>query len=434
MTANAGSALVVTMLRRLMSELPHQNVKLTPAETALFRRLHFHSWPASDLPGACEEYSGGRATAADGEAALAECLARGWLQVIDEAALAAISQDVRAAGLIGPIYGLPKLGDVDFTPVGAAIWLSGRGPRDPRELPFQIVVRAKSSHYCRTKAAALATINELQEWDNVDSIGGLFEIGPWRAQWWRRFLAGYRIDCEWHGHGHDVTLVNSVGVSSVPRFPQAQAELQRLRHVLDRDNVTLAQWLLLATMDTCVVTYTSHFPRNVAEFAGGWFGVTVSEEECRTGLRECLRLGWLSSAELDPADPARQTVARETLDRIAEVKALLQTEPAVMPIALTWALRSLHFTPSGAARYRGLAAEWLGPAWEDEVTVSQQSYREEHHYCETEEGVQAALQKYACRQEEVLASKVVPIGPWCVQWWKRFPRGYRVELQVGSLQ
>jgi hypothetical protein len=168
-----------------MSELPHQNVKLTPAEAALFYRIHFHAWPASDLPGACEEYSGGRATTADGEAALAECLAKGWLQVIDEAALATITKDVRAAGLIGPIYGLPKLGDVDFTPVGAAIWLSERDPRDPSELPFQIVVHAKSSHYCRTTAAALATINGLREWDNVDSIDGPFEIGPWRAQWSR---------------------------------------------------------------------------------------------------------------------------------------------------------------------------------------------------------------------------------------------------------
>jgi hypothetical protein len=209
-------------------------------------------------------------------------------------------------------------------------------------------------------------------------------------------------------------------------------ELQRLQHILDCHNITLAQWLLLAVMDTCLVTYTSRLPGIVADWAGRWFGVTISEEECRTGLQDCLRLGWLSSADFEPTDPTHQTIARETLERIGEVKALLREEPAIMPIALTWALRSIHFTPSGAALYRTLAAEWLGPAWEDEINVSQQSYREEHHYCETEEGMQAALQKYACRQEKVLASKVVPIGPWCVQWWKRFPRGYRVELQLGD--
>ncbi len=138
------------------------------------------------------------------------------------------------------------------------------------------------------------------------------------------------------------------------------------------------------------------------------------------------------SADFDPADTTCQRVARETADRIAAIEALLREEPAIIPIAPTWALRAIHFTPSGAALYRMLAAEWLGPAWEDEIHVSKESYREEHRYCETEEGLRADLQKYQCSQEKVLASKVVPIGPWCVHWWKRFPRGYRLELQLGD--
>jgi hypothetical protein len=412
-----------------MSELPHQSVKLTPAEEALLNRIHFGSWPASSLPAtaAHEWYSGGRATAADCEAALAECLARGWLQVIDEAALATIINDARAAELIGPLYPLPDLGEVDFTPVGAAIWLSECEPRDPRRPPFAytIVVHEKSSHYFRTKAAALATINEIHKWDGFGSISGPFEIGPWRAPWWRRFLDGYRLDIEWHGQGPG-------GHFHLAPFPQTQAELQRLQHILDCHNVTLAQWLVLATMDTGSVTYTSHFPGIVVDAAGRRFGGLISEEECRTGLQDCLRLGWLTSADLDPTDPTRQTIARETLERIAEVKALLREEPAIMPIALTWELRALHFTPCGAARYRMLGAEWLGAAWEDEIHVALESYREEHRYCETEEGVQAALQDFTRRQEKVQASKVVPIGPWCVHWWERFPRGYRLELQLGD--
>jgi hypothetical protein len=412
-----------------MSEPPHHNVELTPAEAALFYRVHFSAWPASDLPAtaAKECYSGGRATTADCEAALADCLAKGWLQVIDEAALATIINDVRAAGLIGPLHDLPDLGDVDFTPAGAAIWLSECEPRDPGRSPFAytLVVREKSSHYFRTKAAALATINQIQGWDGFGSVSGPMKIGPWRAQWWRRFLDGYRIDIDWHGEGPG-------GHYHLARFTQDQAEWHRLQHILDCHNVTLAQWLLLATMDTGLVTYTSHFPRTVADSAGRRFGTTISEEECRTGLQDCLRLGWLMSADLDPADATRRTVARETVERFDEIRALLRAEPAIMPIAPTWELRAIHFTPSGAARYRRLAAEWLGPAWEDESHVSKESYREEHRYCETEEGLRDALQENACRQEQVLASKVVPIGPWCFHWWNRFPRGYRLELQLGD--
>ena len=32
----------------------------------------------------------------------------------------------------------------------------------------------------------------------------------------------------------------------------------------------------------------------------------------------------------------------------------------------------------------------------------------------------------------VRASQVVPIGPWCVYWWERFPSGYRLELKLGA--
>src|SRR5262245_59233107 len=98
-------------------------------------------------------------------------------------------------------------------------------------------------------------------------------------------------------------------------------------------------------MDSASVTYTSRFPGIVADAAGRRFEGIMPEEECRAGLQVCLRLGWLMSADLDPADPTRQTVARETVDRIREVEGLLREEPAIMPIAPTWALRALHFTP-----------------------------------------------------------------------------------------
>jgi hypothetical protein len=282
-----------------MSELPHQNVNLTPAESALFYATHFGTWPASRLPAtaAGELYNRGRATTADCEAALADCLARGWFQVIDEAALATITNDLRAAGLIGPIYGLPELGDADFTPVGAAIWLSGNGSPDPSERTFayqiQIEAHGKSSHYFSTKAAALATINEIQGYD-VGSISGPFEIGPWRAQWWRRFLDGYRIDLEWHGycpagnHYHLARVARCGGTHCGEQQPQA--DLQRLQHILDCHNVTLSQWLLLEAMDSSWMTYTSHLPRIVTDSVSKRFGRTVSEEECRTARVSSPRL------------------------------------------------------------------------------------------------------------------------------------------------
>jgi hypothetical protein len=79
-----------------------------------------------------------------------------------------------------------------------------------------------------------------------------------------------------------------------------------------------------------------------------------------------------------------------------------------------------------------IAAEWLGLDWEDDLSVWNDYYREEHRYCETEEGLQGIVQEHAARGEVVRTSKLVPLGPWCVYWWERFPAGYRLELEIGE--
>jgi hypothetical protein len=53
-------------------------------------------------------------------------------------------------------------------------------------------------------------------------------------------------------------------------------------------------------------------------------------------------------------------------------------------------------------------------------------------HCEAEEGLRGIVQECAARGEVVRASKVVPNGPCCVYWWKRFPSGYRPELEIGE--
>jgi hypothetical protein len=92
----------------------------------------------------------------------------------------------------------------------------------------------------------------------------------------------------------------------------------------------------------------------------------------------------------------------------------------------------IDFSPAGAILYRMISAEWLGPDWEDDLSVSRGYYWEEHRYCEAEEGFQGIAQEYLAKGEVVRASRVKPIGPWCVRWWDRFPSGYRLELELGE--
>jgi hypothetical protein len=92
----------------------------------------------------------------------------------------------------------------------------------------------------------------------------------------------------------------------------------------------------------------------------------------------------------------------------------------------------IDFSPHGAALYRMIAAEWLGPDWEDGLRVCNEYYREEHRYCESEEGLRGIVHEHTAKGEVVRASRVAPLGPWRVRWWERFPAGFRLELEIGD--
>jgi hypothetical protein len=397
---------------------------LTPPEAALFVAVyHGLTAPPANMPSiaAAEDYNpdGAKVTEEECRVALAACFAKGWLRVLDDAALARIVDELRAGGFLGPIYGLPEVEGVDFTPAGAELWqrfCDWRRPDVRRSSVFTDVVHCKYSRFFRTEAAALTGIAEIRNPDDPVSITGPSPIGPWRVQWWRRFPKGYRIDVEermhWQGrcgHGEGCFLDCSRWKSDPPR----------LQRVLDCHNITPAEWLMLAVMDVLSQRSVSHLPRWAAESADQLFGVKTSEKKCRTALETCLRYGWL------------RVVDRYAVD---EVYALLGRDRVMLAVPRdvesSWG--EIDFTPAGATLYRMIAAEWLGPDWEDDLQVWKESYREEHQYCQTEEGFQRNEQYRPPRREVVQSSKVAPVGPWCVYWWERFPSGYRLERKIGE--
>lgn len=93
---------------------------------------------------------------------------------------------------------------------------------------------------------------------------------------------------------------------------------------------------------------------------------------------------------------------------------------------------TFDFTESGASLYRMIQTEWLGPAWEDQLFVANCHFWEEHHYCESLEGFERIEPEHCAKGNAVQVKRVIPIGPWCVFWWQRFPSGYRLELEVSQ--
>jgi hypothetical protein len=396
---------------------------VSPAEAALFNVVHYGlTNPTEVLPSTANstDYAvAGPSTEAERRAALAACLAKGWLQVIDTPALARIATELRDGRILGPIYGLPGIGGVDFTHAGAELWRRFcRTWSSDRVVPFAYTdtVHIKTARYFRTRAAAVAAIPEGDE-DHAITVTGPTPIGPWRAQWWRRFPDGYRIDIEermqWQGRcggdGEQCFLVQ----------PRQEPDPQRLRHLLDSHDVTLVEWLLLRAIEVDQFGSASEPPGWVRWEASRRFGVQLQKAECQAGLEACFRRGLL------------RIVDQQAID---EVRALLRDDQVSLPVPTKVERQpgEIDFTPVGAGLYRRIAAEWLGPDWEDALNVSNEYYWEEHRYCESEEGLQGLVEEHAVRGTVVRARKLVPIGPWCVHWWERFPAGYRLELQIGE--
>src|SRR5437588_752699 len=97
---------------------------MTPPEYALFIALGYGiTVPPSQLPHVayCEDPDPSGPTEEECRVALAACLKKGWLQIIDETALERIEKELHDGGFLRPFNGLPAVGAVDFTTAGAEL-------------------------------------------------------------------------------------------------------------------------------------------------------------------------------------------------------------------------------------------------------------------------------------------------------------------------
>jgi hypothetical protein len=426
-------------------------LRITRPESALFTALYYgFTIPASELASraAQEDYNsdGPVVTEEECRVALNGCLAKGWMQVIDGPARTRIADDLCTRGVLGPIYGgLPDEGCVDFTETGAEMWRLRRGRQSNKELAsYTDVVHERTAHYFGTVTAALLAIDKFRTRDDVVRITGPNPTGPWRAQWWRRFPEGYRIDIEerrtWQGFcsgGCENCYVD---------YSCLHPDSDQLRHVLDCHNVTLAEWLMLESMERdWIRDSAANLCRGAAESAVRLLGVAISEEQCRDALEACVRYGWLRLTDDRTAEEVQSLLANDpvllAVPRMAQNRpqeccyAIDQLRPGkLIPIPMPAHVRrgEFDFSLDGATLYRMVSAEWLGAGWEDNLNVTAGYYWEEHHYCESDEGFEDIAAEHVAMGDVILARRVVPIGPWCVHWWDRFPSGYRLELELGT--
>jgi hypothetical protein len=97
--------------------------KMSRAEWAIMATIGMWPFPRDDLARTAASHSEGdplgHVSAEACEAALFSCISKGWLRIVDERILQCIRSFLQRRPSLGPIYGLPEVGDVDFTTRGA---------------------------------------------------------------------------------------------------------------------------------------------------------------------------------------------------------------------------------------------------------------------------------------------------------------------------
>jgi hypothetical protein len=391
---------------------------LSSAESALLNAVHYCTHVPAHLPNYAQgkHYSFDEPVSEDEcAAALPGCFAKGWFRIVGEVSHREIAVTLRRDGVLGPVFGLPPVGQVDFTPQGAALWQrlvdEWWEGKDRSGYHCSMTRQGKRALFCRNLAGAVRERDRLRHPRTSAAVSQPRPIGPWRVQWWRRYEQGYRLDIDSRTCGDTFFRLNRPARCR-PIDPA------RLRRVLAGRGATFGEWVILSSLDR---RYGLRGPRWVADRARAaekMHGIAITEQECRAAQAGCLLKGWA------------QTVDRKALDAI---HALLRADPAFMPLGSRTAgqVGEIDFTVCGAELYQAISAEYFGPCWDAEIYVERTSSWCELIFSETEEGIHKMLHPHAGPGPQILWVRTRSIGPWCSRWWQRFPGGYRVECEKG---
>jgi hypothetical protein len=155
--------------------------------------------PRDEVPGTCAGLSEGdprgSVTEAECARALEGCINKGWLTVVGHPYLDMILWAVKKTPAIGPIYGFPNIGDVDFTPGGAALYTEVSKDLFGSVTPQQVFEVETPRHmlFFRTKKDAESHLKALDRSKRRLRFGEIKEIGPWRVYWWLDYPRGYAV-------------------------------------------------------------------------------------------------------------------------------------------------------------------------------------------------------------------------------------------------
>jgi hypothetical protein len=143
----------------------------------------------------------GRLSEAEVRETLRICISQGLVRIISEKDLLDIRARLAAEGRLGPVYGMPTVGAVDFTIRGAECYQAlckdfADDGYEPSET-YHVRDDSKEAIYCPTFRDAQTTTDYYNNLPDVQSVSQPVPLGPWCVYWWECFPSGYRVDVEY---------------------------------------------------------------------------------------------------------------------------------------------------------------------------------------------------------------------------------------------
>lgn len=396
---------------------------ISVAEYVILNHIHFGCHrPRHVLAkfAACPDYALGESISIkDAARAVRSCFKRGLLRVISQRDLADLKRDVAEKEYLGPIYDFPPVGGVDFTDRGAEVWLEielweSKHLREwpPRGFAYLDSVEISTRWTFVSRAGMYRQRRLLRKELDCLVMTAPTRLDRVRLAGWSEPVPGWTFDATEQlqrqgrgGGGSFLSWDTEIACSDLPL----------VRRGCRRYRITLSELCVLMS----IARWGANDARQTVLFALAFgacrLNVRVSHAKIVAAVRSGLEKGLLAKLTADDVHLMKMT-------RDSTCPPLVPGNPQPNSIALS---------ETGSRFLIEQGPKILGSAWLDGWSVSREVFRREHRYARNLLDVAAVFEEYSGKSKErVQINAVEEIGPWCVDWWKRFPRGYRIELEI----
>jgi hypothetical protein len=334
------------------------------------------------------------------KAVLEECIANGWVQVLDSKAIDEVFQSLSGTSARFLRNVPPPIGEIDFTASGALLTQSimqavigdDWGDAAYSESQYTVV-----RFYFRSYRLAAQTVDFWRR--RGEYVTDPYAIGPVRLFWWELLPVAFYVET-W-GYPDEIP---------------ARHEPDHLQDLLDRAQVSRAEWQLLEAVGSQERIWHQTAEKTIAYRSRTHPLGQVSDQILQEAMVSCLWKGLV------------QILDRETASRIRNAV----TEDHVPGPVADFSVHRVQFTEAGARMFIDLSEAIYGSDWAFRVPVKEEVYNRIGVVCPTQR--QAMRMERLWRDDQNFKyCQTREIGPWRPYWWLSFPHGYMLDcvLEAG---